>query len=78
MEKKNYSAIKDFAKQTGIYMVLGLSALYGTFCILANESAFYAWKKSRKKYIESMGFKNILLIRRNERVALKKMERVRA
>lgn len=39
-------------------------------------SAFYAWKKSRKKYIESLGFKDILLIRRDERVALKKTGRV--
>lgn len=38
-------------------------------------SAFYAWKKSRKKYIESLDFKDILLIRRGERVALKKTRR---
>ena len=39
-------------------------------------SSFYAWKKKRKTYIESMGL-DFLLIRRGEKVALKKVGRKR-
>lgn len=37
-------------------------------------SAFYAWKRKRKDYMESLGI-DILLIRRGEKVALKKVKR---
>jgi hypothetical protein len=39
-------------------------------------SSFYAWKGKRKTYIESLGF-DVLLIRRGEKVALKKVGRKR-
>jgi hypothetical protein len=37
-------------------------------------SAFYAWKTKRKDYLDYMGI-DILLIRRGEKVALKKVRR---
>ncbi len=37
-------------------------------------SAFYAWKSKRKDYMESLGI-DILLIRRGEKVALKKIRK---
>jgi hypothetical protein len=37
-------------------------------------SAFYAWKRKRKDYLDYMGI-DVLLIRRGEKVALKKVRR---
>jgi hypothetical protein len=39
-------------------------------------SAFYAWKRKREDYLKSMGI-SIFLIRRGEKVALKKVGRKR-
>lgn len=38
-------------------------------------SSFYAWKKKRKPCFESLGFEDVLLIRRGEKIALKKVYR---
>jgi hypothetical protein len=39
-------------------------------------SSFYAWKRKNRAYIDSLGF-DVLLIRRGEKVALKKVGRKR-